>query len=283
MGSRRKALKIKIYWRNVLVKNLRPSDSHLHNVKQFHDKDAQQYSEMRYHTNSCEGIAYTTRRQLVLDFLPPTPKKVLDIGCGPGILTKDLLAKGYDVYSSDLSIEMIKQAKLKTAAHKKTDKAYFSVNDASKLPFATNRIDTVLCIGVLYYIEDYKSVLSEIHRVLKPGGKAIVQVNKMRWPRLYKALVPLYQRIKSKVTGKQYDQINFDFNYFDYRAFIQDIEEIGFKIEVFEYFDFRVPFIDILIPKLSVKIGQFMHNKRHLKLIRFFAFGLVSKTVKTFD
>jgi ubiquinone/menaquinone biosynthesis C-methylase UbiE len=263
--------------RTILAENYRPSDSHLNKVKQFHDQDAQQYAEMRYHTNSCEGIAYITRRQLVLDFLPPTPKKVLDIGCGPGILTKDLLAKGYAVYSSDLSIEMIRQAKLKTAQCKNPDKVFFSVNDASNLPFATNQIDTVLCIGVMYYIEDYQSVLSEIHRVLKPGGEAIIQVNKMRWPKFYKRLVPLYQRIKSKVTGKQYDKIKFHFNFFDYRQFTKDVVKEGFRLEQFEYFDFRLPFIDVLVPKLSISMGKFMFKKRRLILFQNFAFGLLMK------
>ncbi len=255
-------------------------NSHLERVKYFHDLDAPQYTKMRYQNSLCEGIAYVTRRKLVLDFLNQTSATVLDIGCGPGILTENLLEKGLKVYSTDLSIEMIKQAKNKALQNPSAEKAYFAVNDASNLPFSNKELDIVLCIGVMCYVKDYLPVLSEIHRVLKPGGEAIVQVNKIRFPGLYEKLVPFYHLMKSKLTGKKYDQINFDFNYFDYREFVRDAELMGFQVDEFQYFDFRIPFIDVLLPKFSVAVGKFMFKNRHKKLMRYFAFGLLIKMRK---
>lgn len=255
-------------------------NSHLQKVQQFHDHDAQQYTRMRYHTDSCEGLAYTTRRRLVLDMLNralsgrQTPS-VLDIGCGPGILTPHLLDKGVNLLSTDLSIEMLRQAEQRALQTGRAGDAAFAVTDASSLPVATNRIDIALCIGVLYYVKDYRPVLSEIHRVLKPGGQAIVQINKMRWPNLYKNLVPLYHGLKSTVTGKKYDQIDFDFNYFDYRTFITDAQRQGFEITQIQHFDYRIPFIDLLLPRLSVKLGKQMYANRHKRPMKYLSFGLL--------
>lgn len=47
---------------------------------------------------------------------------------------------------------------------------------AVALAFKDNTFDTVICIEVIHYIEDFKSALSEMKRVLKPGGKLIVTV-----------------------------------------------------------------------------------------------------------
>ena len=256
------------------------SDPHLEKVKHFHDQDAQHYTEMRYHSNSCEGIAYITRRELVLSLVKSNAMRVLDIGCGPGILTADLLKMGKEVYSTDLSSEMIKQAKQKANNDFIEKKAYFSVSDASHLPLAADQMDIALCIGVICYIRDYKSVLSEIRRVLKSNGEAIVQINNTTWPGLYEKLVPMYHWIKSKVTGKKYDGIDFDFNYFDFRTFCKDVKKTGFRIEDLKYFDFRFPFIDVLFPKFSVKIGKAMYKNRHLSFMKYFAFGVLLKMTR---
>lgn len=260
--------------------DLQKTNSHLQRVKHFHDQDAHHYTRMRYHSGSCEGLAYVTRRELVLGLLNtalagnPSPH-ILDIGCGPGILTEKLLETGGLVFSTDLSEEMIRHAKQKALQNAKAANAFFLVNDASNLPLATDRMDIALCIGVLYYVKDHRAVLSEIRRVLKPGGQAIVQINKTKWPNLYKKLVPVYRWVKANMTGKKYDGLDFEFNYFDYPTFIREVERQGFKIAELAHFDFRLPFLDVFVPKFSVRLGRLMYRHRNKPFIRHFAFGLL--------
>jgi ubiquinone/menaquinone biosynthesis C-methylase UbiE len=254
--------------------------SHLRKVKDFHDQDAEQYRRLRYHIDSCEGLAYVTRRELVLGSLNHKPAKILDIGCGPGILTEDLVNRKLKVYSADLSFEMLKQAKQRISQNALASNASFAVSDISSMPFSANEMDVVLCIGVMCYVRDYNSVLSEIHRVLRQDGETIIQINKIRWPGLYRKLVPLYRGLKSRLTGKRYEGLDFEFNYFDYRVFLREVEAKGFKISDLQCYDFRIPFIDILLPEVSVKTGKFMFEHRHWGPFKHLAHGVLIRAAK---
>jgi ubiquinone/menaquinone biosynthesis C-methylase UbiE len=254
---------------------------HLYKVKHFHDLDASQYKKSRYHSDSCEGLAYITRKKLVLSSININSGKVLDIGCGPGIFTDELLKRNLQVFSTDLSAAMIKEAKRQLNESSESKKAYFNVSDASNLCFLNNKIDYVLCIGVLCYVENYNSVLAEIYRVLKPEGIAILQINKIRWPGIYKKFVPLYQHVKKIITLKNYDKINFEFNFFSYHSFINNLKENGFRLIDIEYYDFRIPFIDILLPTLSIKLGKILFRARQSKFFRILAHGVLIKAIKS--
>ncbi|HEY3276897.1 MAG TPA: methyltransferase domain-containing protein [Syntrophorhabdaceae bacterium] len=251
------------------------SPHHLAKVKNFHDLDAPQYERLRYCPDTCEGLAYVTRKDLVLASLDQSSGRILDIGCGPGILTKDLIRRNLKVFSADLSMEMIKHAREQVKAESGRDNAHFVASDVSGLCFSDGMIDNVLCIGVVCYVTDYTMLLSEIYRVLKPGGFAVIQINNIRWPGIYRKFVPVYRYLKSRLTGKKYDGLTFDFNLFSRPAFLQDLKKGGFQITGLSHYDFRVPFADILLPKMSVKLSSFMHERRTLRFLRHFAHGLL--------
>ena len=253
---------------------------HLNRVKEFHDADAPRYRADRYHRETCEGLAYITRRQIVLAMADVAPGRVLDVGCGPGILTRDLLQKGHEVLSADLSIEMIREATRAASAAVCAAPPHFVVSDASKICISGGRMDMVLSIGLMCYVKDHRDVLSEIRRVLKPGGVAVIQVNNIRWPLLYRAFVPLYRRLKTLTGAKRYDGLNFEFNFSSRKQFLDDLAESGFQVLDIEYYDFRVPFVDILLPRLSVRMGKFMFRGRHRRLYRCFSHGLLIKVRK---
>ncbi len=238
------------------------SKTHLNKVKGFHDWDAEQYRNLRYHSDSCEGLAYVTRKELVLSLIDIDAGKVLDIGCGPGILSSELLNRNFQVFSSDLSIEMLKQARHNIIENPLASNAHFSVGSVNDISFADNQFDLIFCIGVVCYIQDYNELLSELYRVLKPGGKLIIQIDKILWPRLYQKAVPVYQYLKSKITSKNYDKLDFTFTYFTYKKFIQNLDSKGFSLLDMQCFDFRIPFLDIILPKLSLRLGKIMFQSR---------------------
>ena len=257
------------------------SNLHLEKVKRFHDLDAGQYARLRYRTDTCEGLAYVTRKDLVLSAIGRGSGKVLDIGCGPGIMTRDLIGKDLEVYSADLSLEMIRQAKEKAECDFPEPKAFFVASDISRLCFSGNRMDHVLCVGVVCYVTDYKALLSEIYRVLKPGGSAVIQIDHIRWPALYRRLVPFYRYLKSRITSKKYDALDFEFNLFPWHIFLKDLKARGFHISRLSRYDFRVPFLDLLLPGLSVRLGFFMYKRRSMRLFRHLAHGLLIECRKT--
>ncbi len=256
------------------------SDSHLNKVKEFHDADALRYRTDRYRSDTCEGLAYVTRRAIVLSMASTDPGRVLDVGCGPGILTRDLQQKGHEVYSADLSIEMIREARCAASAAAGSPSSHFVVSDASKICISTHRMDMVLSIGLMCYVKDHRGALSEIRRVLRPGGIAVIQINNIRWPGLYRAFVPIYRRLKTLIGAKRYDGLDFDFNFSSRKKFLDDLVESGFQVLDIEHYDFRVPFVDILLPRLSVRMGKLMFRGRHRRWCRWFSHGLLIKVRK---
>jgi len=253
---------------------------HWQKVRDFHDAAAGEYRTQRYRGDTCEGLAYITRKEIVLAMADAVPGTVLDLGCGPGILIEDLLRIGHSVYSADLSMEMIEQARREANRGANGYGAHFVVSDASRICFTGNQMDVVLSIGLMCYVKDHGAVLSEIHRVLKPGGFVILQVNNIRWPAFYRMFVPLYHYIKARITSKDYKGLDFAFNFSSSKRFLKDLTDTRFNILDVEYYDFRIPFLDILLPRLSVGLGRFLFRKRHLRVCQWLAHGLVIKAGK---
>ena len=114
--------------------------------------------------------------------------RVLDLGCGEGRhVIAAYLAAEVDAIGVDLSLADLKNAQVK-AEDFLTDSAGedqrslgLASADALRLPFADNSFDKVICSEVLEHIPDYRAALTEIRRVLKPGGLLCASVPR-RWP-----------------------------------------------------------------------------------------------------
>ncbi len=100
-------------------------------------------------------------------------RRILDAGCGSGPLTAALRDRGADVTGFDASAAMVDLARERLG-----DDADVHVADlAAPLPFADAAYDDVVASLVLHYLEDWSGALSELRRVLKPGGRLMVSVN----------------------------------------------------------------------------------------------------------
>jgi len=97
--------------------------------------------------------------------------RVLDIAAGTGDVTYRLgaLAHHGEVIGSDINPDM-----LAVAEHKRPggmSHVRFSIDDAASLPFEDNSFDRVTCVYAGRGFPDFPAVLSEVFRVLKPGGE----------------------------------------------------------------------------------------------------------------
>ena len=125
--------------------------------------------------NAPEGKA---RRDAVFNALNVRPNQsVLDIGCGPGQLTKSF---AIEVGQKGRSIGLdISEDQLKSARELCNNIAGAEIiqGDATELSYDDNTFDAISSIQTLEYIENVDTALSEINRVLRPGGKiALVSV-----------------------------------------------------------------------------------------------------------
>ena len=97
--------------------------------------------------------------------------RVLDIGCGTGRLTIPLQRlTGAEVFGLDLSREMLDQAKRKAGA----EALHWVLGDAQALPFPEGFFDCAFMCLVLHHLEDKARAISEMHRVLVPGGRGLI-------------------------------------------------------------------------------------------------------------
>jgi len=116
--------------------------------------------------------------------------RVLDVACGPGNFTRDFAA----VASEGLLVGLDASASMLEVAVRETgdENAVYVRGDASALPFRDASFDAVCCFAALYLIEEPLRALSEIVRVLAPGGRVALLSSCNRGPlpaRLSNALV----------------------------------------------------------------------------------------------
>lgn len=97
--------------------------------------------------------------------------RVLDFGCGPGTISVGLakeVAPG-ELHGVDMEESQVELARAVAAANGQGNATYH-VGDMAQLPFEDGYFDVAHCHNVLMHIPDTRAVLSEVKRVLKPGG-----------------------------------------------------------------------------------------------------------------
>ena len=114
------------------------------------------------------GNAVLWRIAMVRALDPQAGERILDIASGSGISTAALAKRGARVVGLDFSPAMVAEARKK---HKDLE---FIEGDAMKLPFGDEEFDGVAISFGLRNINDPKVALSEMYRVLKPGGRLVI-------------------------------------------------------------------------------------------------------------
>ncbi len=110
----------------------------------------------------------------VMEFDRHSGEKVLEVGGGMGTDLAQFARHGAIVTDLDLSAGHLELAK--ENFHLRGLAGEFVLHDAETLPFDDNTFDVVYSNGVIHHTPNTRSVVAEMWRVLKPGGKAIVMV-----------------------------------------------------------------------------------------------------------
>lgn len=136
--------------------------------KEHFEERAKIFRELPQACDHKDRIAFFSTRNALKSLLKDIKaKRILDVGCGNGILT-DFLTLHNEVFGLDFSFSMLKMAEKK--------KFIPILGEASHIPFKNNRFDYILGIGLLQYIEVETEVVKEMVRVLKPHGKIILSL-----------------------------------------------------------------------------------------------------------
>jgi ubiquinone/menaquinone biosynthesis C-methylase UbiE len=108
------------------------------------------------------------------DFAGARGLKVLEIGCGLGTDGAQFAKAGADYTGVDLTDAAVELARRRFELFNLTGK--FQTADAEQLNFPDESFDLVYSHGVLHHTPDTAKAIREIHRVLRPGGRAIVML-----------------------------------------------------------------------------------------------------------
>lgn len=108
----------------------------------------------------------------------PAGRRILELGCGYGLLWKATLERlpaTWKLTLTDLSEGMVQEARQNLAD--RADQFTFDVVDAQNIPYPDHSFDVVIANHMLYHVPDRAGAISEIRRVLSPGGQLFAATN----------------------------------------------------------------------------------------------------------
>ncbi|MGE5775115.1 MAG: class I SAM-dependent methyltransferase [Chloroflexota bacterium] len=136
----------------------------------------------------------------------PAEAKILELGCGNGVLWKNIagrIPEGWNITLSDFSAGMLDAAWRNLVV---TGRAFkFEEIDAQSIPYAENMFDAVIANHMIYHVPDRQKAIQEMMRVLKPSGRLFattVGENHLRE----------MQGWRKRITHDQYNPFTTSFN-----------------------------------------------------------------------
>ncbi len=100
--------------------------------------------------------------------------EILSVGCGPGVILRQVCALNASIRATglDISAERVQEAKERNRGN---EQANFVRGDAQAIDFASNSFDLVYARMLMEYLKDKEGAVKEMVRVCKPGGTVLLQ------------------------------------------------------------------------------------------------------------
>ncbi len=173
--------------------------------------------------------------------------KVLDVGTGTG-LSLPYFAEDFQVTGIDLSEDMLSRAAKRVNRKKLHNVRALQIMDAGDLQFADGHFDSVLATFVMSVVPDPTKVLSEMARVLRPGGR-LYMFNHFRADEEDKKILAMAERAIAPVSRK----IGF---HSDFCRTHLNFEAVGLKLQTEESFGPMGMFTLLTLQKAAHQLPQ---------------------------
>jgi ubiquinone/menaquinone biosynthesis C-methylase UbiE len=185
-----------------------------------------------------QRLTYLPVQNAVVAALRPfAPRRVLDVGCGTGLLATRLRAELPDaaIAGCDFSHGMLRRARDRDAA------VGWTQGDAQRLPLRDASVDAIVSTEAFHWFPDQHRALAEFFRVLAPGGRLLIAI--VNTPN---DVVRTIFRVASRVAGSPLD--------WPTRAEMRALcEGAGFRVEA-QRRVFRIPAGLSLPPVLTIAV-----------------------------
>ena len=151
--------------------NLNP----VHSIEFKQDVDIETF---KTYVNEIDSLRWADNerwaRERFYEFASGEGKRLLDAGCGIGVLTRFFAKRGYEVHAIDLTTSAVEATRQSLEALGL--QAEVKLGNVEQLAFPDNCFDYVVSNGVIHHTPDTEKAVGEFYRVLKPGGLASVCV-----------------------------------------------------------------------------------------------------------
>jgi len=230
-----------------------------------HGKFISQRAEQIWHWSSVAGQIRIKRRcQMFVEFIGNKKKKILEVGCGTGILTKEIAKTNNLIYAVDISPELLNIAKKKIP----NQNVIFKITDACNTHFKNCFFDYIIGSSILHHLE-INLAIKEFYRILKRGGKIMFTEPNMLNPQI--ALERNIVIIR-KLANNSPDETAF-FRWRLQKEFIN----VGFRDVYTQPFDFLHP----ALPSYFVNfLNPFLRALEVIPVLKEFAGSLIIKAKK---
>jgi demethylmenaquinone methyltransferase/2-methoxy-6-polyprenyl-1,4-benzoquinol methylase len=205
-------------------------------VEQMFDNIAYRYDFLNHLLSL--GIDISWRKRAVKFIGEINPKKILDVATGTGDFAFESLSlKPEKVIGYDLSEGMMNYGRMKAAKMKASHIVEFVKGDSEQMNFVTNSFDAITVGFGVRNFEHLNAGLSEMYRVLKPGGRVAILEASQPSNAIIKSVYGLYFNYILPMVGKAFSKDARAYTYLpeSVRAFPQGfeftriLENIGFR------------------------------------------------------
>lgn len=235
-----------------------------------------------YSLQNLEGHSFRIRKTRCMELLSTIPSggRVLDAGCGPATMIQELLDRGYEVLGTDIAPHMIEECQKRFAGN---PRASFAVAPADVLPVAEGSQDAVTAMGLLEYLNDEPASLKEFHRVLKPGGIAILTYPHYWSPsRVWNRFTHLLAKPLLAVTRRGKPVSGVKHREYHLEPTLKMIRDAGFEVTDVVFYNFKLGFrpFDTLLPVFFMKIAEKLERFCRTPVLRRVGTGFIVLAVK---
>ncbi|MFC5272046.1 bifunctional demethylmenaquinone methyltransferase/2-methoxy-6-polyprenyl-1,4-benzoquinol methylase UbiE [Adhaeribacter terreus] len=212
------------------------SDSKKNQVAQMFNSIAGKYDFLNHFLSA--GVDIYWRKKAIALLQKSKPKQILDIATGTGDLAIEALKVDPDkVTGVDISEGMLAVGREKMQKKGLSNKIELLSGDSENLQFEANSFDAITCAFGVRNFENLEKGLSEMNRVLKPGGRVVILEfskptafpMKQAYNFYFKNILPVFGKMISK-DQSAYTYLPESVQAFpDGRSFLGILDKVGFK------------------------------------------------------
>jgi ubiquinone/menaquinone biosynthesis C-methylase UbiE len=150
-----------------LVRQNKPMTDHTEHIKKEFARQAETLSAASAFTD----LTFVERIRTAI--APTATMRILDLGCGPGIIVEALAPLVDEVVAFDLTPEMLQKAQ-ERCSQSEVENVRLLLGNGEKLPFKDGTFDVVVTRLTIHHLEDPMGVVSEMVRVTSSSGRVVV-------------------------------------------------------------------------------------------------------------